>query len=133
MLCICIAFMQTTSQSLVTQLTKPKMFFDASKLTHQKLVSRSTKKTMILHAGHNSQPSPVTTINGYTLKICNDSILASQLKRLFMWFRKKLVGHGLQSANSGLFSFQKSVMLTRCTFLRSRLKQLQHMDWNQSP
>ena len=27
---------------------------------------------MILHAGHISQPSPVTTINGYTLKICND-------------------------------------------------------------
>ena len=26
----------------------------------------------ILHAGQNSQPSPVTTINGYTLKICND-------------------------------------------------------------
>ena len=30
------------------------------------------KKTKILHAGHNSQPSPVTTINRYTLKICND-------------------------------------------------------------
>ena len=30
------------------------------------------KKTKMLHAGHNSQPSPVTTINGYTLEICND-------------------------------------------------------------
>ena len=30
------------------------------------------KKTKILHAGHNSQPSPVTTINGYSLDICND-------------------------------------------------------------
>ena len=30
------------------------------------------KKTKKLHAGHNSQPSPVTTINGYTLEICND-------------------------------------------------------------
>ena len=30
------------------------------------------KKTKILHTGHNSQPSPVTTINGYTLEICND-------------------------------------------------------------
>ena len=30
------------------------------------------KKTKILHAGHNSQPCPVTTINGYTLEICND-------------------------------------------------------------
>ena len=30
------------------------------------------KKTKILHAGHNSQPSPVTTINGYTLEIFND-------------------------------------------------------------
>ena len=30
------------------------------------------KKTKILHAGHNSQPSPVTTINGYTLEICNE-------------------------------------------------------------
>ena len=30
------------------------------------------KKTKILHAGHNSQPSPFTTINGYTLEICND-------------------------------------------------------------
>ena len=30
------------------------------------------KKTKILHAGHDSQPRPVTTINGYTLEICND-------------------------------------------------------------
>ena len=30
------------------------------------------KKTKILHAGHNSLPSPVTMISGYTLKICND-------------------------------------------------------------
>ena len=30
------------------------------------------KKTKILQAGHNSQPSPVTTINRYTLEICND-------------------------------------------------------------
>ena len=30
------------------------------------------KKTKILHAGHNSQPNPVTTINGYTLEIFND-------------------------------------------------------------
>ena len=30
------------------------------------------KKSKILHAGHNSQPSPVTTINGYTLEICNN-------------------------------------------------------------
>ena len=29
-------------------------------------------KTKILHAGHNSQPRPVTTINGHTLEICND-------------------------------------------------------------
>ena len=29
------------------------------------------KKTNILHAGHNSQPKPVTTINGYTLEICS--------------------------------------------------------------
>ena len=26
---------------------------------------------MLLHAGHNSQPRPVTTTSGYTLKICN--------------------------------------------------------------
>ena len=31
------------------------------------------KKTKILHAGHNSQPSPVTTTNGYTLEICNNN------------------------------------------------------------
>ena len=30
------------------------------------------RKTKILHAGHNSEPNPVTTINGYTLEICND-------------------------------------------------------------
>ena len=30
------------------------------------------EKTKILHAGHISQPRPVTMINGYTLKICND-------------------------------------------------------------
>ena len=47
-----------------------------------------------------------------------------------MWFRKKLVENGLQSANSDLFSIPKSVMLTRCAFLWSLLKQLQHMDWN---
>ena len=29
-------------------------------------------KKKILHAGHNSQPSPVTMINGYILKISND-------------------------------------------------------------
>ena len=32
------------------------------------------EKTNIMHAGHNSQLSPVTTMNGYTLKICNDSL-----------------------------------------------------------
>ena len=30
------------------------------------------KKTKILHAGHNFQPIPVTTISGYTHEICND-------------------------------------------------------------
>ena len=35
-----LSCMQTTSQSLATQLNKPKMFFDAAKWTHQKLVSR---------------------------------------------------------------------------------------------
>ena len=30
------------------------------------------KKTKILHSGHNSQPRPITTMNGYTLKICNE-------------------------------------------------------------
>ena len=30
------------------------------------------KKTKILHAGHNSLPRQVTTLNGYTLEICND-------------------------------------------------------------
>ena len=45
----------------------PKMFFDASKVG-----LKINLKTKILHAGHNSQPSPVTTINGFTLKICND-------------------------------------------------------------
>ena len=29
-------------------------------------------KTKILHAGYHSQPIPVTTINGYTLEICNE-------------------------------------------------------------
>ena len=35
------------------------------------------KKTKILHSGHNSQPSPVTMINGYTLEICNDFLYLS--------------------------------------------------------
>ena len=40
---------------------------------YQKFVLKiNFKKTKILHAGYSSQPSPVTTINGYTLKICND-------------------------------------------------------------
>ena len=30
------------------------------------------QKTKVLHAGHYSLPRPATTINGYTLKICND-------------------------------------------------------------
>ena len=42
-----------------------------------------------------------------------------------MWF--SLVEHDLQSANSDVFSFPKSVMLTRCAFIKSRLQQLQHM------
>ena len=37
-----------------------------------------------------------------------------------MCFRKILVEHGLQSVNSDLFSFPKSVMLTRCAFLKPR-------------
>ena len=36
-------------------------------------------------------------------------------------------------ASAVVFSFPKSVMLTRCAFLKPWLKQLQHMDWNQSP
>ena len=63
-----LSCMQTTSQSLVTQFTKPKIFFDASKV----VLKINFKKTKILHAGHNSRPSPVTTINGHTLEICND-------------------------------------------------------------
>ena len=39
-----------------------------------------------------------------------------------MWLRKKLVEHGFQLANSDLFSIPKSVMLTRCAFLKPRLK-----------
>ena len=35
------------------------------------------------------------------------SILASQLKRLYMWFRKKLVEHGLQSAISKISDANK--------------------------
>ena len=61
-----LSCMQTTSQSLATQLNKPKM--NASKVG----LKINFKKTKILHAGHNSQPSPVTTINGYTLEVCND-------------------------------------------------------------
>ena len=92
------------------------------------------KKTKILHAGHNSLPSPVITINGYTLKICNDFIyLGVSTKMPLNVVQEKLVERGLQLANSDLFSFPKSVMLSRCAFLKPRLKQLQHMDWNQSP
>ena len=32
------------------------------------------RKAKILHAGHNSRPRPVTTLNGYTLEICNESL-----------------------------------------------------------
>ena len=32
------------------------------------------KKTKILHAEHSPQSRPVTTINGYTVEICNDFI-----------------------------------------------------------
>ena len=63
--------MQTTSQSLVTQFTKPKFFKPL--IEHIKSWSQDQlKKMKILHAEHNSQPSPVTTIKGYTLEICND-------------------------------------------------------------
>ena len=138
------------------------------------------KKTKILHAGHNSQPSPVTTINGYTLEICNDflylgvstktplSVVQEKIGRA--WFasansdlfsfpkpvttingytleicndflylgvstktplsvvQEKIGRAWFASSNSDLFSFPKSVMLTRCAFLNPRLKQLQHMD-----
>ena len=43
-----LSCVQTTSQSPVTQLTKPKMFFETSKWTHQKLVSRSTLQNEFL-------------------------------------------------------------------------------------
>ena len=96
-------------------------------------LKKNFKKTKILHAGHNSQPSPVTTINGYTLEICNDFLyLGISTKTPLSVAQEKIVEHGLQSANSDLFSFPKSVMLTRCALLEPRLKQLQHMDWNQS-
>ena len=92
------------------------------------------KKAKNLHAGHNSKPSPVTTINGYTLEICNDFLyLGVSTKTPLNVVRKKFVEHGLQSANSDLFSFPKSMMLTRCAFLKPRSKQLQHMGWIQSP
>ena len=66
------SYMQTTSQSLVTQLTK-RNFFRRLEMNASKVgLKINLKKTKILHAEHNSQPSPVTTINGYTLDVCND-------------------------------------------------------------
>ena len=68
MLCICIVFMQATSQSLVTQLTKQKMFFDASNERIKTWSQGQLKKTKILHAGHNSQQNPVTTIHSRNMQ-----------------------------------------------------------------
>ena len=45
----------------------------------------------ILHTGHNSQPSPVSTINGYTLEICNDFLyLGVSTKTSLNVFHKKI-------------------------------------------
>ena len=75
------------------------------------------EKTMImLYAGHDSHPRPVTTINGYTLEISKDfPYLGVSTKTPLNVVPKKMVEHGLQSANSYLFSFPKSVMLFRAT------------------
>ena len=94
------------------------------------------KNTKIIHAGQNSQPTPVTTLNGCALEISIEFIiitLESQLQRPKKRFWKKMVEHGLQTANSDLFLFPMSVILSRCAFLNPRLKQLQYMDRNQSP
>ena len=99
-----LSCMQTTSQSPVTQLTKPKMFFMPQNITSKVGLKINFKKTKILHAGHNSQPSPVTTINGYTLEICNDFLyLGVSTKTPLNAVKEKFVKHGLQSANSDLF------------------------------
>ena len=48
------------------------MIYDQSMIQSEVGLKINFKKAKILHAGHNSQPSPVTTINGYTLEISND-------------------------------------------------------------
>ena len=42
------------------------------KMNASKVGLKINLKNEVLHAGHNFQPRPVATINGYTLKICND-------------------------------------------------------------
>ena len=58
------------------------MFFDALMNAWKVGLKINFKKTKILHAGHDSQPRPVTMLNGYTLELCNEfPILVSRLKR----------------------------------------------------
>ena len=49
-------------------------------------------KTRILHAGHNSQPRPVTTINGYALKICNDFLYLGVSTKTFLNVVQEKIG-----------------------------------------
>ena len=72
-----LSCMQTTSQSPVTQLTKPKFFWTPRNERTKCWSQDHLNKMKILHAGHNSQPRPVTTINGYNLEICNDFVYLS--------------------------------------------------------
>ena len=81
MLCKCIVFMQATSQSLVTQLTKLKVFCDATKLTHQKLISRSTTKNE--DSAYWTQFSAESSYNYILSKSAMTfTFLASQIRRL---------------------------------------------------
>ena len=55
------------------------------------------RKTKILHAGHNSQPSPVTKINGYTIEISNDILYLGVSTKAPLNVAQEKIGRALLS------------------------------------
>ena len=76
------------------------------------------KKTKIQHAGHNSQPSPVTTINRYTIEIYNKFLyLGVSTKTPLNVVHEKIGRAWFAIGKLRSILFPKSVMLARCAFL----------------
>ena len=87
------------------------------------------KETKILHAGHNSQPRPVPTINGYTLEICNDFLyLGVSSKTPLNVVQEKIGREWFAIGKLRPISISKISDAGKMRVLKPWLNQLQHMD-----